>query len=156
MSCGGANFDGEAGTGKTEIIKGIDDICKENKKLYRWVKLFYKLVNPSNYYRECEDWRNSNPVKIMKLAPTNKACNNIGGKTFHRGLGVPFILDPDEDEEELIEHQEFDFMSRIIKKLEGDGKSKPRKDLIICDEISMISGEIWTVLASITLGVSKR
>ena len=156
LSCGGCNFDGVGGTGKTEIAKTIDEETGRNRIRYRWIKLFHKLMNPKTYYIECEEWRNLNPVYTYKLAPTNKACNNIKGKTFHKGLGIPFILDPEDEEEEeieLIDNAGIDFMEKIIQRLEGDGKSKPRTDIIICDEISMINGDIWSILCYLKIRI---
>lgn len=153
---GGGLFEGEAGTGKSECIDCLDNWTQENRKKYRWVKLIKKLLTPENYYEECENWRNENPVFIEKFAPTNKATNRIGGKTFHKGLGIPFSLevdDNDSDDEEEEEIKPVDFMEKIVARLEGDGKTKPRCDLFVADEISMINGELWSVLTYLKLRI---
>jgi len=155
---GGALVMGEAGTGKTELARAMDDISEHNRKLYRWVRLFYKLTQPSSCYQLCEDWRDTNPVYIRKYAPTNKACNNIKGKTLHKGLGLRFkIEDPilsDDEEEEDDEPAPVDYMEKIVDSMAGDpNKNKPRIDIILIDEISMIGGEVWSALNYIKLRI---
>ena len=147
---GGALIEGEAGTGKTEIIKELDEIKEKNRKRYRWAKLFYKLTQPQNYYQLCEDWRDRNPVFVEKFAPTNKACNNIGGKTLHKGLGLEFNLDEDNEGKEE-EVKSVEFMERIVSRFAGDGRTKPRVDILVFDEISMMGGDSWSALAYIKL-----
>tara|TARA_R100001591_G_scaffold27394_3_gene37905 strand:- start:90 stop:4181 length:4092 start_codon:yes stop_codon:yes gene_type:complete len=151
---GGAVIEGEAGTGKTEILKELDTITAVNKKLYRWVRLFYKLTQPKHYYQLCEDWRNLNPVYVRKFAPTNKACNNIKGKTLHKGLGLKIkVEEEDLVEGEEVEEQEVDFMERIVAIMEGDGRSKDAVDILVVDEISMMGGEMWSALNYIKLRI---
>ena len=151
---GGAVIDGQAGTGKTEIMKEVDTITAVNKKLYRWVRLFYKLTQPKHQYQLCEDWRDLNPVYVRKLAPTNKACNNIKGKTLHKGLGLKIkIEEEDLVEGEEVEEQSVDFMERIVAIMEGDGRGKDAVDIIVVDEISMMGGEMWSALNYIKLRI---
>ena len=147
---GGALIEGEAGTGKTEILIELDKIKEKNRKRYRWAKLFYKLTQPHNYYQLCEDWRDRNPVFVEKFAPTNKACNNIGGKTLHKGLGLEFNLD-EENEDKEEEPTTVEFMERIVSRFAGDGRTKPRVDILVFDEISMMGGDSWSALAYIKL-----
>jgi hypothetical protein len=156
LTAGGGNFAGRAGTGKTELIKCMDDYTEENRKVYRWVKMIKKLLCGDKYYEECEAWRDNHPCFVEKFAPTNKACNNIGGKTFHKGLGIPFSIAPTEEDEEELEEEEsrpVDFMEKIIQRLEGDGKTKPRTDIFVADEISMIGGELWSILCYIKIRI---
>lgn len=156
LTSGGANFNGRAGTGKTELIKCLDNYTEENRKVYRWVKMIKKLLCGDKYYEECEAWRDNHPCYIEKFALTNKACNNIGGKTFHKGLGIPFSVAPTEEEEEDIEEEEVrpvDFMEKIIQRLEGDGKLKPRTDIFVADEISMVGGDLWSILTYIKVRI---
>ena len=156
LTAGGGNFAGRAGTGKTELIKCMDNYTEENRKVYRWVKMIKKLLCGDKYYEECEAWRDNHPCFVEKFAPTNKACNNIGGKTFHKGLGIPFSIAPTEEDEEELEEEEarpVDFMEKIIQRLEGDGKTKPRTDIFVADEISMIGGELWSILSYIKLRI---
>ena len=153
---GGGFIEGEAGTGKTEIIKTLDDIVAVNRKLYRWVRIFYKLTQPKTYYELCEDWRNIRPVYIKKLAPTNKACNNIKGMTLHKGLGLRIQMEEEdlvEDEEDKPEEQPINFIERIVASMEGDGRSRHRTDIIVVDEISMMGGEMWSALNYIKLRI---
>ena len=158
LSHGGANFTGRAGTGKTELCKELDKWTKENRKNYRWVKMMKKLLCGDKYYEECQLWRDKHPCLIEKFALTNKATNHIGGKTFHKGLGIPFSIAPCEtnDGEEELEEEEVrpvDFMEKIIQRLEGDGKSKPRTDIFVADEISMVGGDLWSILCYIKLRI---
>ena len=141
---GGLYCNGEGGVGKTEIIKGIDEICKKNRLKLRWLRAFYKIVDRDNLIERLAPWRETHPCFVSKLAPTNKACNNIGGKTLHRGLGLKVCKsidgdDSDDDEEETADNS--DRVGRLIGKLE---KNKP--DVMCVDEISMIGGEGWSVL----------
>ena len=137
---GGMLFEGEAGTGKTEIIKGIDKICEENREKLELMK--EELKDSDDKESIIKEWRKTHPCFIRKLAPTNKACNNIGGKTLHRGLGLKVFDNKEEDEE--IEDEDTDTtdrVARLVKILED----KP-PDYMTVDEISMISGEGWSVL----------
>ena len=137
---GGMIFEGEAGTGKTEIIKGIDEICRKNRIKLRWIRAFYKIVKGANHGEFVKTWRETHPCFIKKLAPTNKACNNIGGKTLHRGLGLK-VFGSDSDSTEDEDEDSTDRVARLVKILED----KP-PDLIPVDEISMIGGAGWSVL----------
>ena len=145
---GGLYCRGEGGVGKTEIIKGIDEICARNRIKLRWLRAFYKIVDRDNLMDRLAPWRETHPCFAKKLAPTNKACNNIGGKTLHRGLGLKVCggedSDSDDEEEEEEVKTDFDRVSKLVAILE---KNPP--DIIPVDEISMIGGEGWSVLSYI-------
>ena len=139
---------GEGGVGKTEIIKGIDEICAKNRIKLRWLRAFYKIVDRDNLMDRLSVWRETHPCFVKKLAPTNKACNNIGGKTLHRGLGMKVFdnddSDSDDEDEEEVVKSDFDRVSKLVAILE---QNPP--DIIPVDEISMIGGEGWSVLSYI-------
>ena len=149
---GGLYCRGEGGVGKTEIIKGIDDICAKNRIKLRWLRAFYKIVDRDNLTERLAPWRETHPCFAKKLAPTNKACNNIGGKTLHRGLGLKVCggADSDDEDEEVEEKTDFDRVSKLVAILE---KNPP--DIIPVDEISMIGGEGWSVLSYIKYRIPK-
>ena len=151
---GGLYCRGEGGVGKTEIIKGIAEICYKNRIKLRWVRAFYKIVDRDNLTERLTPWRESHPCFVKKLAPTNKACNNIGGKTLHRSLGLKVFgcddSDDEEEEEEVEVKTDFDRVSRIAAILE---KNPP--DIIAVDEISMIGGEGWSALSYIKFRIPK-
>lgn len=73
--------------------------------------------------------------KSVKLAFTNKAANNIQGKTIHSFLGI------DDDNKCNLEW--------TIKALKGI-------EIIIIDEISMIDGKLWEILYQIKLMTGIR
>tara|TARA_Y100000592_G_scaffold31957_1_gene50848 strand:- start:4609 stop:8547 length:3939 start_codon:yes stop_codon:yes gene_type:complete len=145
---GGLYCRGEGGVGKTEIIKGIDEICRKNRLMLKLMRTYYKIVDNDNWVRRLEIWRETHPCFLMKLAPTNKACNNIGGKTLHRGLGLKVCKsvddDSDSDDEDEEKIDKSDRVGRLITKLETNPP-----DIIAPDEISMIGGEGWSVLSYI-------
>ncbi len=145
---GGLYCRGEGGVGKTEIIKGIDEICRKNRLMLKLRRTYYKIVDNDNWVKRLEVWRETHPCFLTKLAPTNKACNNIGGKTLHRGLGLKVCKgideDSDSDDEEEIKQDNSYRMERLISKLETN---KP--DVMPVDEISMIDGEGWSALSYI-------
>jgi hypothetical protein len=145
---GGVYCRGEGGVGKTEIIKGIDEICRKNRLMLKLMRTYYKIVDNDNWVRRLEIWRETHPCFLMKLAPTNKACNNIGGKTLHRGLGLKVCKsvddDSDSDDEDEEKVDKSDRVGRLITKLETNPP-----DIITPDEISMIGGEGWSVLSYI-------
>ena len=151
---GGLYCRGEGGVGKTEIIKGIDEICAKNRIKLRWLRAFYKIVDRDNLTERLAPWRETHPCFVKKLAPTNKACNNIGGKTLHRGLGLKVFdsgedSDSDDEEEEEVK-TDFDRVSKLVAILE-----KKPPDIIPVDEISMIGGEGWSVLSYIKYRIPK-
>ena len=145
---GGLYCRGEGGVGKTEIIKGIDEICRKNRLMLKLRRTYYKIVDNDNWVKRLEVWRETHPCFLTKLAPTNKACNNIGGKTLHRGLGLKVCKgiddDSDSDDEEENKQDNSYRMDRLISKLETN---KP--DVMPVDEISMIDGEGWSALSYI-------
>ena len=142
---GGMYCRGEGGVGKTEIIKGIDEICEENRDKLKLMK--EELKDRDDKELIIKEWRETHPCFVYKLAPTNKACNNIGGRTLHRGLGLKVcknIDDSDSDEEDEEKVDNSDRMERLISRFED----KP-PDVIPVDEISMIGGEGWSALSYI-------
>ena len=143
---GGVWFEGRAGVGKTEILKCLDKKLDINRQKYRWMKPYYKAKYNHTYYSECEDWREDNPCFAIKLAPTNKACNLIGGKTLNRGLGIPVITIDEEKVEKDEGGYSENYFEKVITVIAGDGFQKPCYDLIVIDEISMISGQMWSFL----------
>ena len=151
---GGLYVKGEAGTGKTCIIKETDNLCARNRIRLRWMRAFYKIVKGAKYKEWVEAWREDNPCFHKKFAPTNKACNNIGGKTLHRGLGLRVCdtgedVEQDEDEEEQ-KTDSGDRIARLIKVLEDN-----TPDIISVDEISMMGGDAWSLLSYIKFRVPK-
>ena len=147
---GGLLGSGEAGTGKTEIIKRIDSLTERNWIKLRWIRAFYKIVKGDEAPVFIKEWMKSNILNIKKYAPTNKACNNIGGLTLHRGLGLQ-VLGGDIDEGDIDDEEEEDKtedlngrMMRVISKM---GANIP--DIIIVDEISMMGGDAWSLLSYI-------
>ena len=145
---GGVYCKGEGGVGKTEIIKGIAKGCSENRMRLKWVKLAYKYSNRDNYIQKIKDWKIHHPCSIRRLAPTNKACNNIGGMTLHRSLGLRVMKNIDDednkDEEEEEEKKQGANANYIINKMMDNPP-----DIIGVDEISMIGGEGWSILSYI-------
>ena len=146
---GGLYCRGEGGVGKTEIIKGIDEICRKNRQKLMAMNIFLKYLD--NKQSIIKEWREIHPCFVKKLAPTNKACNNIGGKTLHRGLGLKVCGGADsDDEDEEEEKTDYDRVSKLVAILE---KNKP--DVMCVDEISMIGGEGWSVLSYIKFRIPK-
>jgi hypothetical protein len=146
----GLFISGEAGTGKTEIIKGIDNICKDNRSIHKfgWVRLFCKLLfGIKEGQKVINDWKTYNPCFLMKFAPTNKACNNIAGKTLHRGLGLKVINTDEVIEEEDEEKPKCvrDRVADIVKILEENNTP----DIAIFDEVGMIGGDGWSLISYI-------
>ena len=151
LTNGGAWFEGRGGVGKTEILKSLDTIVRKNRmKYYLWKKPAFKELHSIDWFGRLEDWRKLNPCFVIKLAPTNKACNLIGGKTLNKGLGIP-VMGVDEDK--LKDDDDgMNYFDSIIARIAGDGWSKPCYDAIVIDEISMINGMMWSLL----LYVKKR
>ena len=147
---GGAHLNGEAGVGKSELTNYFGERFDENRKLYHWVKLIKKLTS-FQPYAELEVWRDNNPCFAMKLAPTNKATNRIGGKTLNKGLGIPVIeIDLDDDANVPTNDEDpIGYFEKKIARLIGDGYKKPCFDYICIDEISMINGYFWSILLAI-------
>ena len=139
---GGCWYEGMGGVGKTELLKQFDLMIQNNKKKYKWKKAIIRTTNTITWFSELEEWRRKNPCFVVKLAPTNKACNLIGGKTLNKGLGIP-VMGIDEDE---VEEDGVNYFDTIIARLAGDGYSKPCYDAIVIDEISMINGMMWSLL----------
>ena len=154
----GCWISGLGGRGKSELIIRLDELISKNKIKYRWIKSFYKITQPNKYLDLCEEWRNRNPVFYEKLAPTNIACNRIGGKTLHKGLGVPVITDEEkleEGEEQSEDNIEYkSYINSILKRLEGDGK-KPCYDLLVVDELSMVGGYMMSILSYIKTRIPR-
>ena len=147
---GGLLGSGEAGTGKTEIIKRIDSLTDRNWIKLRWIRAFYKIVKGDEAPVFIKEWMKSNILNIKKYAPTNKACNNIGGLTLHRGLGLQ-VLGENIDEGDIDDEEEEDKtedlngrMMRVISKMSAN-----IPDIIIVDEISMMGGDAWSLLSYI-------
>jgi len=148
---GGAMINGEAGVGKSELTNYINKEFEENKKIYKWVRLIKKLTS-DNANAELEEWRNNHPCFAIILAPTNKACNRIGGKTLNKGLGIPvmeFEEEPDEDEVGYFEKMCSSIIGGYQKGQDGKTHNKPCKDFVCIDEISMINGYFWSLLLAI-------
>ena len=162
---GGAMINGEAGVGKSELTNYISTEFEENRKDYRWVRLIIGMT-AHNPPEELEEWRDKRPCYAIKLAPTNKATNRIGGQTLNRGLGIPVMNIDTEDEEDKEDPVGY-FEKKIARIIGGisiipkkDGEEdkdkkttrisdKPCFDFICIDEISMINGYFWSVLLAI-------
>ena len=144
---GGAMINGEAGVGKSELTNYISNRFDENLKRYKWVKFATKLTG-YNYLEEQEAWRDDNPCFCIKLAPTNKATNRIGGKTLNRGLGIP-VLEFDDETSMEDEVGYFETMCHRIVGGYNKGSYKPCVDYILVDEDSMINGYFWSILLAI-------
>lgn len=144
-SLGGGWVQGEGGVGKTEFLLNFKNIVEENCRTYKWLRLIYKLKNNYKHFELLEQYRDVNPCNVKLLAPTNKACNNIGGATLNKGLGIP-VLDVDEDE---LEGENVSYFDKITSKLAGDGYKKHSCDYVVVDEISMMNGMWWSLLYSI-------
>ena len=144
---GGAWFEGRAGVGKTTILETLNKTLEENQKRYNefW-KNFLKEKYEYTYFSEWENWRNDNPCYAVRLAPTNKACNLIGGKTLNKGLGIPVMSIDEEATEETEDSFGENYFERMVNNIAGDGRTKPSFDLIVVDEISMINGQMWSFL----------
>lgn len=139
---GGAWIEGEGGVGKTEFLKTFQDIIDRNRIRYRFQKCIHKHNENPRMFEDLQEWRKDNPCFAIKLAPTNKACNNIGGKTLQKGLGIP-VMDID------IEDKSPAYFDKICSKLAGDGYSKPCYDYAVFDEISFMDGWDWSLIYSL-------
>tara|TARA_R110000751_G_scaffold88749_1_gene175193 strand:+ start:1320 stop:5159 length:3840 start_codon:yes stop_codon:yes gene_type:complete len=139
---GGCWIEGEGGVGKTEFIKTFSNVIGRNRIRYKWLRYILKSQEDPRYFEKLEEWRNDNPAFAIKLAPTNKACNNIGGKTLHKGLGIP-VLNVD------VEDKTPAYFDRICSTLAGNGYSKPATDYVVVDEISFLDGFDWSILYSL-------
>ena len=138
-SLGGAWIEGEGGVGKTEFLKTFQAIMDRNRMRYRFQKCIHKHNENPRAFEDLEEWRQDNPCFAIKLAPTNKACNNIGGKTLHKGLGLPVMSVDIEDTTPA-------YFDKICNKIAGDGFSKPRYDYCVIDEISFMDGWEWSLI----------
>lgn len=141
-SYGGAWIEGEGGVGKTEFLKTFQQVMDRNRIRYKFKKCYYKSIENPRMFEDLQEWRKDNPCFAIKLAPTNKACNNIGGKTLNKGLGIP-VMDVD------IEDKTPAYFERICSKLAGDGYSKPCYDYCVIDEISFMDGWEWSLIYSL-------
>ena len=139
---GGAWIEGEGGVGKTEFIKNFSKVIDRNRIRYKWLRYILKSQEDPRAFEKLEEWRNENPTFAIKLAPTNKACNNIDGKTLHKGLGIP-VLGVKEEERTPA------YFDKICSKLSGDGYSKPCYDYCVIDEISFMDGWEWSLIYSL-------
>ena len=144
----GGWFAGLGGRGKTELIKRMKEMCDENKKLYRWVKLVSRMIE-GNTYDIRQKYLDINPITCIGLAPTNKSANLIEGKTLHKGLGVMVKdIDDDEDEEQVKDIKPY--LKSVILKMEGDRRNGIHPiGILAIDEISMMDGEMWSYIAYI-------
>ena len=148
---GGALINGEAGVGKSELMNCISEEFEENRKNYKWMKLIVKLMDYDDPHQVLEDWRNDYPCFAIKLAPTNKATNRIGGATLNKGLGVP-VMDIEETDDPVgYFEKKFNRIVGGYSKNKETGKThhKPCFDYIKIDEISMIGGYFWSILLAI-------
>jgi len=155
----GCWISGLGGRGKSELIIGLDKLVAKNKIRYRWIKAFYKITKPNQYKDLCEEWRSRNPVFYEKFAPTNIACNRIGGETLHKGLGIPVKTKEqalEEDVEDIEENFDYkSYINRCCERIEGYNGKKPCKDILVFDELSMIGGYLLSILAYIKLRIPR-
>ncbi len=146
----GCWFAGLGGRGKTELIKRMKEMCEQNKKLYRWVKLISRL-REGNTYDTRQKFLDDNPITYVCLAPTNKSANLIEGKTLHKGLGILVKKSEDDDEDEDEVKDAKPYLKSVIQKMEGDRRNGIHPTGILAiDEISMIDGEMWSYLSYIS------
>lgn len=150
----GAWFAGMGGRGKSELIKEMTEACRWNCVRYKYIRAVCKTMNPEAGKEARERWLARNPISCMKLAPTNKASNNIRGKTLHKGLGVSFNnpdeSDDEDEDEEQPEQQSKAFMDKILMSMEGrKNKGDIPLGVLAFDEISMIGAEFWGYISHI-------
>ena len=162
---GGGWFSGLGGRGKSELVLTFDRMIKRNQIRFRFIKAYYQTKYPANWFEKCEEWKLDNPIYIRKFAPTNKACNRIGGKTLNRGLGIPVFNDVEKAEEGESEDKNEQLtsgraMETILSTLQGrmkkDGDTfnkRFRTDVIVIDELSMVNGRMLSYLAYIKLRI---
>jgi hypothetical protein len=100
MANGGALLTGYAGTGKTYMAKGVADLFVEN------------FDGP-----------------VLRMAPTNKAALNIGGRTIHKELAIDM-------------KGKFN-LKGLRRKYSG------KRVLILLDEASMIGSQLWRKLVEL-------
>ena len=100
MANGGALLTGYAGTGKTYMAKGVADIFVES------------FDGP-----------------VLRMAPTNKAALNIGGRTIHKELAIDM-------------KGKFN-LKGLRRKYSG------KRVLILLDEASMIGSQLWRKLVEL-------
>ena len=145
LSNGGCWFNGKGGRGKTELIKLLNKMCKRNRAKKRvWMKVWKDLGKKNLWARE-KEFEEQNPCSIRIFAPTNKACVNVGGKTFNKGLGIPVTTEEDEGVE-VVEG----YLGLILEKMSGDFESKRQPlNLFVAEEISMIDALKWDVMSYI-------
>ena len=149
---GGGWVAGLGGRGKSELIKEYKIRCDSNKKEYRWVRLVSKMMDCDRWEVQ-EDYLKNNPTTYECMAPTNKSANIIGGKTLHRSLGImkeDVIVENEEGEEVIEKLSPQPYLKSIIEKFEGNRKKgiHPLCSIVV-DEVSMVNGEMFSILAYI-------
>lgn len=100
-------YTGSAGTGKSYILKVLQDVISE-------------CGATSTFHL---------------TAPTGVAACNIGGSTVHNWAGIGQTLDPNDD----------NFILQMGRQVESKNRWKDAK-LLVIDEISMLSAEIFDAL----------
>ena len=153
----GAWFEGLGGRGKSELIKVMTEDCEKNARMYKFIRAVCRYLSPDKGKEIREKWLERHPISFMKLAPTNKSANNIGGKTLHKGLGIMGQKDSEEvaDDEEVEKDLKADrqsFLDRVLKRIQGDpNKGVPPLGVLALDEISMVGAEFWGYISHIRL-----
>lgn len=90
-----------------------------------------KSTHLNNFKKMLVETRNEIVHKLFEVcAPTHKACKIIGGKTLHRLFGIHPI--------------DYTCDYKTIKRLKQEGTTH-----ILIDEVSMISSQMWGILAHI-------
>ena len=164
---GGGWISGLGGRGKSELVLTLDRMVERNNIRFKFIKAYYKTKYPKDWFERCEEWKLDNPIYIRKFAPTNKACNRIGGKTLNKGLGIPVFDDIEKDEEDEADKEEENeqlttgkAMESILSTLQGrsvkDGDTFNKRfktDVIVIDELSMVGGRMLSYLAYIKMRI---
>ena len=164
LNNGGGWVSGLGGRGKSELINEFHKMIEHNKNIFRKLRGIYQYCFPEDYHQRLERWKLDNPTRVEWLAPTNKACIRIGGKTINKGLGIPVIMDDAEEEEEEDKDEVEDndrvksgeVAQTIIDRLAGRTKRDDKKfikrfrsDVIVVDELSMVGSEYLSYFAYI-------
>jgi len=147
LNNGGCWFNGKGGRGKTELIKLLKEMVERNRRRKVLWRCVWKSLGYKNLWSREKDFEEQNPCSIRIYAPTNKACVNVGGKTFNKGLGLPVTSEDEEDEGvEIVEG----YLGLIVDKFKGDLESKKQPlNLFVAEEISMIDAFKWDVMSYI-------